>query len=76
VKLTHLTVTTPTPGFVAEIRVGDSQGGPFTVDSASQTVAAKTTFTLDGTSGQYYVVWITKLPPGNRAQISEVTATS
>jgi eukaryotic-like serine/threonine-protein kinase len=76
VKLAHLTVTTPTPGFVAEIQVGDSQGGPFTVDSSSQTVAAKTTFTLDGTSGQYYVVWITKLPPQDRAEISEVTATS
>jgi eukaryotic-like serine/threonine-protein kinase len=76
VKLAHLTVTTPTPGFVAEIQVGDSQCGPFTVDSSSQTVAAKTTFTLDGTSGQYYVVWITKLPPQDRAEISEVTATS
>jgi len=76
VKLVHLTVTTPTPGFVAEIQVGDSQGGPFTVDSSSETVAAKTTFTLAGTSGQYYVVWITKLPPQDRAEISEVTATS
>jgi eukaryotic-like serine/threonine-protein kinase len=76
VKLGQLTVNTPTPGFVAEVQVGDAEGGPFTADSSSQTVGAKTTFTLDGTSGQYYVVWITKLPPGLRAEISEVTAKS
>jgi eukaryotic-like serine/threonine-protein kinase len=72
----QLTVTTPTPGFTAEIQVGDSQSGPFTVDSSSQTVGATTTFTLDGKSGRYYVVWITQLPPGLRAEISEVTAKS
>ena len=75
VELTQLTVTTPTPDFVAEVQVGDSQSGPFTVDSSSQTVGAKTTFSLDGKSGRYYVVWITQLPPGLRAEISEVTAT-
>jgi len=73
-KLAQLTVTTPTPGFTAEIQVGDSQSGPFTVDSSSQTVEATTTFTLDGKSGEYYVVWITQLPPEGRAEIYEVTA--
>jgi len=76
VKLAHVTVTTPTPGFTAEIQVGNSPTGGFAVDSSSQTVSGTTTFTLDGKSGQYYVVWITQLPPGNRTQISEVTATS
>jgi eukaryotic-like serine/threonine-protein kinase len=76
VKLAEVTVNTPTPGFTAEIQVGDSQTGPFAVDSSSQTVEAKTVFTLDGKSGQYYVVWITQLPPGNRAEIAEVTAKS
>jgi eukaryotic-like serine/threonine-protein kinase len=76
VKLASLTVTTPTPGFVAEIQAGDSPSGPFTADSAPQTVNAKTTFTLNGATAQYYVVWITMLPPGLRAEISEVTATS
>ena len=76
VKLAQVTVNTPTPGFTAEIQVGDSQSGPFAADSSSQTVAAKTTFALNGKSGQYYVVWITQLPPGNRAEISEVTAKS
>jgi eukaryotic-like serine/threonine-protein kinase len=75
--LKHVTVESPTPGFTAQIEVGDSQNGPFTTDSSSQTVGEKTTFTLDGKSGQYYVVWITELPPANyRAEISEVTATS
>jgi eukaryotic-like serine/threonine-protein kinase len=76
VKLAQLTVTTPTPGFEAEVEVGDSQSGPFTADSSPQTVGANTTFILDGKSGQYYVVWITQLPPEGRAEIFEVTAKS
>jgi serine/threonine-protein kinase len=77
VAIARLTVKTPTPGFTAEIQVGDSQSGPFTADSSSQTVEATTTFTLGGKSGQYYVIWITQLPPaGGRVEISEVTATS
>jgi eukaryotic-like serine/threonine-protein kinase len=76
VTLAHVTVTTPTPGFTAEIEVGNSATGGFTVDSSSQTVSGTATFTLDGKSGQYYVVWITQLPPGNRAEISEVKASS
>jgi hypothetical protein len=76
VKLAHLTVTTPTPGFTAQIESGDSPTGGFTADSSSQPVAGTTTFTLDGKTSAYYVVWITKLPPGGRAEISEVTATS
>jgi serine/threonine-protein kinase len=76
VKLTHVTVTTPTPGFTAEIQSGASATGPFVTDSSSQTVNRTTTFTLDGKTAQYYVVWITQLPPQRYAQISEVTAKS
>src|SRR5262249_62158478 len=76
VKLAQLTVTTPTPGFTAEIQSGDSKDGPFTTDSSSQTVDGTTTFTLDGNTAQYYVVWITNLPPQRYVQISEVTAKS
>jgi serine/threonine-protein kinase len=75
VKLAHLTVTTPTPGFVAQIRVGDSPTGDFTADSSTRPVSRTTTFALQGRTSQYYAVWITQLPPGNRAEISEVTAT-
>jgi serine/threonine-protein kinase len=76
VKLSQVTVTTPTPGFTAEIRSGDSPTGGFTADSSSQTVDSTTTFTLDGRTAQYYAVWITELPPQLSAQISEVTAKS
>ncbi len=76
VKLTRLTVTTPTPGFTAEIEAGDSQTGPFPADSSSQTVSGTTTFTLRGKTARYYVVWVTRLPPGDRAEISEVKASS
>jgi hypothetical protein len=74
VKLAHLTVETPTPGFTAEIQAGDSATGVFTTDSSSQTVNGTTTFTLDGKTARYYVVWITQLSPQLYAQISEVTA--
>jgi eukaryotic-like serine/threonine-protein kinase len=75
VRLAKVTVTTPTPGFTAEIQAGDSPTGGFETDSSSQRVAGTTaTFTLDGKTAQFYVVWITQLPPGGRAQISEVRA--
>ena len=76
VKLAHLTVKTPTPGFVAQIRVGNVPTGDFTADSSTQTVSGTTTFTLQGRTAQYYAVWITQLPPGNHAEISEVKARS
>jgi hypothetical protein len=77
VKLAQITVTTSTPGFTAEVQSGDSSTGGFTADSSAQTVSAKTTFTLQGRTARYYVVWITQLPPtGGRAEISEVTARS
>jgi hypothetical protein len=76
VKLTSLTVSTPSPGFRAEIQAGPSSSGTFTDDSSSQIVNRTTTFTLDGQMAQYYVVWVTELPPTGRAEISEVTAKS
>jgi predicted Ser/Thr protein kinase len=72
----ELTLTTPTPGFTALVRAGDASSGPFSDDSATQTVSGTTTFRLLGTSARYYVVWITKLPPGGKAEISEVAAKS
>ncbi|HKB94409.1 MAG TPA: protein kinase [Gaiellaceae bacterium] len=73
VKLSMLTVHTPTPGFTAVIKAGSSRNGPFTDDSATQTVGSAATFSLHGTSAQYYVVWITRLPPGGKAEISEIS---
>jgi eukaryotic-like serine/threonine-protein kinase len=75
VKVASLKVTTPTPGFTAEIQAGDSPTGGFATDSSSQTVSGTSaTFALDGKTARYYVVWITMLPPGGRAEIGEVTA--
>jgi hypothetical protein len=74
VALKSLTVTTSTPGFVAEIESGTSQSGPFVVDSASRTVGGKTTFTLEGNSGSYWLVWLTQLGPQRTAAITNVTA--
>jgi hypothetical protein len=73
-KLRTLRVQTPTPGFVAQIRAGGSLNGPFADDSAAQTVSSSTTFTLSGKTAEYYVVWISRLPGGGKAEISEVTA--
>jgi hypothetical protein len=76
VKLSHMTVTTSTPGFVAQIQASPSPTGALTPDSSKKPVTGTTTFTLQGRTAQYYVVWITQLPPGLRAEISEVTARS
>jgi serine/threonine-protein kinase len=74
VALKSLSVTTSTPGFIAEIEVGGSSSGPFVVDSASRTVGTHTTFTLNGESGRYWMVWLTQLGPARTAAISNVTA--
>ena len=76
-KLSQLTVeaTTAGSGFVAQIEVGNSPDS-FAVDSASQTVGSKTTFTLQGKSGRYWMVWLSRLGPARTAQIAEVTARS
>ena len=74
VKLAQLKVTTATPGFTAYVEASDAQGGPFTVDSSTQTVSSTTTFTLQGKAARYYVVWLTRLPPGNKAEVNEITA--
>lgn len=76
VRLAQLTVTTPTPGFVAHVASGDSSAGPFVTDSSTKTVTDATTFTLQGREAQYYVVWITQLPSAGYAEISEVKARS
>jgi len=73
VELSSVTVVTDTPGFTAEIRAGNAQGGPFEqVVGASQGVGGRTTWELEGADARFYVVWITALD--GRAHISEVTA--
>ena len=74
-SLSQLTVVTDTPGLRAEIRSGDAAEGPFERRiSPSRIANGVTNYPLDGPPAQYYVVWITELPPGNVAHVNEVTA--
>jgi eukaryotic-like serine/threonine-protein kinase len=76
VALKQLIVRTDTAGYTAKIRVGSSPAGPFTDDSSSQTVGARTAFTLDGRNGMYYEVWITNLGSFSSVHVNEATARS
>jgi hypothetical protein len=60
--LRALTVTTSTPGFVAEVKAGSSPTSFPTVVSPSQTVSSGTRFPVSGASHPYYLLWITQLP--------------
>jgi hypothetical protein len=77
-KLAKLGVATATPGFHAQIEAGDSQSGPFQPVSPDITVGRQQVFQLNVPADhQYYVIWITQLPPGQQsARINDVTATS
>jgi serine/threonine-protein kinase len=76
VALKQMTVSTDTPGFTAQIRVGSSPTGPFTQDSSPKTITGSTVFPLSGTSGKYYEVWITNLGPNSSVHVNEVKARS
>jgi hypothetical protein len=75
VTLSKLGLATDTPGFVAQIRAGDSATGPFHAVSGSKTVRTQTFFDLTDAKGRYFLVWITKLGTGYPyAHVNEVTA--
>jgi hypothetical protein len=76
VALKQLSVTTDTPGFTAEIQVGSSAAGPFTVDSKSETINGTAVFPLKGRTGQYYEVWITDLGSNSSVHVNEVKSRS
>ncbi len=67
VGVSQLGISSDTPGFRAQIKVGDSPTGPFRVVSPLKTVGQRAVFRLSGAQGRYYVVWITRLGPGYRA---------
>jgi serine/threonine-protein kinase len=71
-SLESIVVTTDTPGFTAEIRAGDSPGGPFETVGGPKQTDAETTWELDGADARYYLVWITALD--GVAHVNEVTA--
>jgi serine/threonine protein kinase len=78
VQLHHLGFATSTPGFVAEIQAGDSEGGPFPdVVGDSQTVPAtgRITYSIHGSPHRYYLIWITRLGPSyQKATVNAVSA--
>ena len=74
VALKKLAVSSDTPGFTASIRAGSSPTGPFAVDSPSESVGSRTTFSLSGHSARYYVVWITDVGSYSSVHVNEVTA--
>jgi hypothetical protein len=81
VKLSQLGVATATPGFRAVIKAGDSVSGPFSdTVSPNIVVGGSQVFHLSVSSPhQFYVIWITQLPPGApplSVRINDVTATS
>ena len=77
VQLSRMTIVTDTPGFTAEIRATNIEGGTPTTVSDSQVVSGTTRFEIHQSAGpkRFYVVWITKLAPdAQRAHINEVRA--
>jgi serine/threonine protein kinase len=76
VDLAQLVVVTDTPGFTAEIGATNTEGGTPEKVSDSKAVGRTTTFDISSNGPKrYYVIWITKLPPGlNYAHVNEVRA--
>jgi len=76
VQLSRIVLDSDTPGFTAQIQATNVEGGTPTPISATQTVEPRTSFELHPTAPmRYYVIWITKLPPGlNYAHVNEVRA--
>ena len=76
VELAQLVVTTDTPGFTAQIKATNSEGGAPAKISDSKTVGRTTRFDLSPNGPKrYYVIWITKLPPDDHvAHVNEVRA--
>jgi predicted Ser/Thr protein kinase len=75
VKLAQLGFATDTPGFQAQIQVGNSPSGEgFTADSGWHDVSATTTFTLDKKPGRYYMIWLRLPTHEGFAHVNEVRA--
>jgi eukaryotic-like serine/threonine-protein kinase len=73
--LSEVTVRTDTPGFLARIRAGRSEQGPFVDVSDVRRISRSTTFDVDtgGKRYRYYLIWM-QLPNAGVAHVNEVTA--
>ena len=76
VKASRVVVTTETPGYDAEIRVGDAPTGPFVAVSKAQATTPRTAFVLRPRSGRYLMVWITSMPTAGAAAVNEIAVTA
>jgi eukaryotic-like serine/threonine-protein kinase len=76
VQLSRLVVTTDTPGFVAQIKATNVEGATPQPVSSALTTGRRTIFILHVSApARYYVIWITRLPPGlDYAHVNEVQA--
>lgn len=81
--LASLTVTTPTPGWSAEVFVASAPVAQYAPLSSWGVPASKvsyvhgtTTFPLAGRRGSWLLLWITRLAPGNRAAVGRVSVRS
>jgi serine/threonine protein kinase len=76
VELAQIVVVTGTPGFTAQIGATNTEGGTPEKVSDSKAVGRTTTFDISSNGPKrFYVIWITKLPPGlNYAHVNEVRA--
>ena len=76
VRASRVVVTTDTPGYDAQVRVGDSAAGPFVAVSGSKATKPKTTFVLKPRRGRYLMLWITSMPDAGAAAVNELTVTA
>lgn len=76
VKASRVVVTSETPGYAAQVWVGNSPTGPFAAVSASKTTVRRTAFVLRPRSGRYVMLWITSMPPAGAAAVNEITVTA
>jgi len=76
VKASQVVVTTETPGYTAQVRVGTSPEGPFVTVSEPKVTRPRTTFILRPRNGRYLMLWITSMPAGGEAAVNELTATA
>ena len=76
VKASRVVVTTETPGYAAQVQVGNSATGPFSPVSGSKKTTTRTTFALKPRRGRYVVIWITSMPAGGEAAVNEVRVTA
>jgi hypothetical protein len=72
VRVEQVVLDTPTPGFRAEIRLGNARDGPFATAAPAQTLAPRTRFAVPKRTGRFVVVWVVGLPLESAGEIAEV----